>query len=186
MFIKTVCKKKHAQQVHEVLKMIPNIVVLCLLICVTSVSPNSSVAGNMPNEIKKVENTKIHFVPRHNSNQHHYSNMQQSHHNNNTIPENMRKRRHTPFLPGDHWKGLRPDFGPTQTDLEVMVNGTARMKCPITHVSDNRVSISAVINFLPLELKFSFITLNHFCEYFESFLQNIHFLLVNNTKKPFY
>ena len=52
----------------------------------------------------------------------------------------QRKRRHTPFLPGDHWKGLRPDFGPTKTDIEVMVNGTARMKCPITHVSDNRVS----------------------------------------------
>ena len=51
-----------------------------------------------------------------------------------------RRPRHTPFLPGDYWNGNRPDFGPTDTDLKVVVNATARMKCPISHVADNRVS----------------------------------------------
>ena len=49
-------------------------------------------------------------------------------------------KRHTPFLPGDYWKDKRPEFGDTETDVEVMVNGTARLKCPITHVADNSVS----------------------------------------------
>ena len=115
------------------IKMTTNIV-LCLLICVTSVSPNSS--PNMPSTLQ-TKNTEIYFVP---SNSIHYSNIQ---HQRNSLLSSLtmlRKRRHTPFLPGDHWNGLRPDFGPTETDIEVMVNGTARMKCPITHVSDNRVS----------------------------------------------
>ena len=167
-------QRLHGQRRHlnEVVKMISNIVALCLLICVTSVSPNSSVAANMPNETKYVENTtKLYFVPSNeNTIYHHYSDMQQYQTNNHRITNTIttknlkRKRRHTPFLPGDHWKGLRPDFGPTETDLEVMVNGTARMKCPITHVSDNRVSISAVINFLRLKLKL-------FCYYIELFLE---------------
>ena len=146
-------------QLHEVVKMISNIVALCLLICVTSVSPNSSVASNMPNETKK-NTTELYFVPSNeNTIHHHYSEYQTNNDHRITsttiTTKNLkRKRRHTPFLPGDHWKGLRPDFGPTETDLEVMVNGTARMKCPITHVSDNRVSISAVINFLRLDLTF--------------------------------
>ena len=165
------------RQLHEVVKMISNIVALCLLICVTSVSPNSSVAGSMPNDTRKDENTKLYFVPSNeNSIYHHYSDMQHYQTNNNIIMNPLttkkfgRKRRHTPFLPGDHWKGLRPDFGPTDTDLEVMVNGTARMKCPITHVSDNRVSISAVINFLPLELNF-LIILTYSC-YINKFSKN--------------
>ena len=137
------------RQLHEVVKMISNIVAVCLVICVTSVSPNTSVAASMPNETKKVENTTklVYFVPSNeNSIYHHYSDMQPNNHritNTVTTTKNLtRKRRHTPFLPGDHWKGLRPEFGPTETDLEVMVNGTARMKCPITHVSDNRVSFT--------------------------------------------
>ena len=49
-------------------------------------------------------------------------------------------KRHTPFLPGDYWKDRRPEFGDTQTDVEVMVNATAKLKCPITHVADSSVS----------------------------------------------
>ena len=52
----------------------------------------------------------------------------------------FRFKRHTPFLPGDYWKGRRPDFGETDLEPEVMVNGTARLKCPITHVADSSVS----------------------------------------------
>ena len=48
-------------------------------------------------------------------------------------------KRHTPFLPGDYWKDRRPEFGDTNTDVEVMVNGTARLKCPISHVADSSV-----------------------------------------------
>ena len=148
-------------EAHEFLKMISNIATLCLMICVTSVSPNSSVAvaGNQnmnniqPDEItNNEENIQNFVVPRHKTIHHHYSNMQQIQKLNADQPNNVtnfqilhqlvsRRRRHTPFLPGDHWKGLRPDFGPTETDIEVMVNGTAKMKCPITHVSDNRVSL---------------------------------------------
>jgi len=51
-----------------------------------------------------------------------------------------RHPRHTPFLPGDYWKGMRPDFGDTETEVRVMLNGTARMKCPISHVADSRIS----------------------------------------------
>lgn len=49
------------------------------------------------------------------------------------------RKRHTPFLPGDYWKGMRPDFGDTETDVKAMVNGTARLKCPISHVADSGV-----------------------------------------------
>ena len=49
-------------------------------------------------------------------------------------------KRHTPFLPGDYWKDKRPEFGDTETDVQVMVNATGRLKCPITHVADNSVS----------------------------------------------
>ena len=63
--------------------------------------------------------------------------------NNNTNNNNkVINKRHTPFLPGDYWKDKRPEFGDTQTDIEVMVNGTARLKCPITHVADSSVSIN--------------------------------------------
>ena len=51
-----------------------------------------------------------------------------------------RHRRHTPFLPGDYWKDQRPDFGSTETTLNVMENSTAKFKCPITHVADSSVS----------------------------------------------
>ena len=53
----------------------------------------------------------------------------------------LKFRRHTPFLPGDYWQGKRPDFGPTQTNVTVMVNTTAKMVCPISHVADSRVSL---------------------------------------------
>ena len=56
------------------------------------------------------------------------------------IDTNFRFKRHTPFLPGDYWKGRRPDFGETDLSPEVMVNGTAKLKCPITHVADSSVS----------------------------------------------
>ena len=51
-----------------------------------------------------------------------------------------RGKRHTPFLPGDYWKDQRPDFGTTDTTLNVMENSTAKFKCPITHVADSSVS----------------------------------------------
>jgi len=53
---------------------------------------------------------------------------------------NKREKRHTPFLPGDYWKDQRPDFGSTETTLNVMENSTAKFKCPITHVADSSVS----------------------------------------------
>lgn len=59
---------------------------------------------------------------------------------NTIVVVQERPKRHTPFLPGDYWKNKRPEFGPTQTDLEVMVNGTVRLKCPITHVADSSIS----------------------------------------------
>ena len=135
---------------YETVKMIPNILLLSLLICVTSVSPNSSSAIlNRPLAPtafgeKVRENNKLHFVPSQqnssilNDDIFKLPDIRTSNFTNNVI--SRRRRRHTPFLPGDHWQGLRPDFGHTETDIEVMVNGTARMKCPITHVSDNRVS----------------------------------------------
>ena len=59
------------------------------------------------------------------------------------IPHDVKMvKRHTPFLPGDYWKDKRPEFGDTQTDVEVMVNATAKLKCPITHVADSSVSKS--------------------------------------------
>ena len=57
-------------------------------------------------------------------------------------------KRHTPFLPGDYWKDKRPEFGDTETDVEVMVNATAKLKCPITHVAD-----SSVRNFLQYNIQ---------------------------------
>ena len=66
--------------------------------------------------------------------------------NNNSNNNNkVINKRHTPFLPGDYWKDKRPEFGDTQTDIEVMVNGTARLKCPITHVADSSVSINTFL-----------------------------------------
>ena len=50
-----------------------------------------------------------------------------------------RSKRHTPFMPEDHWKGA-PEFGGTQTNLTVMVNGTVDIRCPIGHVMDSAVS----------------------------------------------
>ena len=103
-------------------------IVCSSLIFVTSVSPNSS-----PNLPQTNADPDSFIVPR---NTFYNSNLQ----NNGENRGRIFKKRHTPFLPGDHWKGMRPDFGPSETDIEVMVNGTAKMKCPITHVSDNRVS----------------------------------------------
>ena len=65
------------------------------------------------------------------------------------LPKNTITKRHTPFLPGDYWKDRRPEFGDTNTAVEVMVNGTGRLKCPITHVADSSVS-----QFLLNSLKF--------------------------------
>ena len=133
----------------EIVKMIPNTILLRLLmICVTFVSTNNTPAAKIvvPTQINKVENTsitaEINFVPTHNVFPYHYSNLQQQKYKLSSMKTTKRRhRRHTPFLPGDHWKGLRPDFGKTETSIQVMVNGTAKMKCPITHVSDNRVSL---------------------------------------------
>ena len=103
--------------------------ILCsLLVFVTPVSPNSSPSLSNENE------DTVGFLPARDPV--YVSNLV----NNRNNHVRRLKKRHTPFLPGDHWKGMRPDFGPTETDIEVMVNGTAKMKCPITHVSDNRVS----------------------------------------------
>ena len=59
-------------------------------------------------------------------------------------------KRHTPFLPGDYWKDRRPEFGDTQTEVETMVNGTARLKCPISHVADSSVSSTTILIFTVL------------------------------------
>ena len=111
-------------------------IVCTLIVFATSVSPNTS--PNAPQLLQQVRQQQPYsykdFVPIGNF---HHAKLQD---HSNTHTARMLRKRHTPFLPGDHWKGMRPDFGPTQTDIEVMVNGTARMKCPITHVSDNRVS----------------------------------------------
>lgn len=50
-----------------------------------------------------------------------------------------KSKRHTPFMPEDHWKG-RPDFGRTDNNVTVMVNGTAELRCPIAKVQDSAVS----------------------------------------------
>ena len=57
-------------------------------------------------------------------------------HNNNLHNHKVRHKRHTPFLPDDHWKGGPPEFGPTKTDVDVMINGTVDLVCPIGHVQD--------------------------------------------------
>ena len=53
--------------------------------------------------------------------------------------DKLRPRRHTPFMPEDHWKGP-PEFGETEANLSVMVNGTAELRCPIARVQDSAVS----------------------------------------------
>ena len=53
--------------------------------------------------------------------------------------DKLRPRRHTPFMPEDHWKGP-PEFGETEVNLSVMVNGTAELRCPIARVQDSAVS----------------------------------------------
>ena len=69
--------------------------------------------------------------------------------NNTTILDDDKviHKRHTPFLPGDYWKDRRPEFGDTQTEVETMVNGTARLKCPISHVADSSVSSTTLFLF---------------------------------------
>ena len=42
-------------------------------------------------------------------------------------------------MPEDHWKGA-PEFGATETNVSVMVNGTAELRCPIARVQDSAVS----------------------------------------------
>ena len=64
------------------------------------------------------------------------------------LPKNTITKRHTPFLPGDYWKDRRPEFGDTNTAVEVMVNGTGRLKCPITHVADRGSFTNYVDQFL--------------------------------------
>ena len=107
--------------------------ILCsLVVFVTSVSPKSSPnLPQIPPQSVKIRNHSVQI-----SDTFHHVKLL----NPSRSYSRMLTKRHTPFLPGDHWKGMRPDFGPTETDIEVMVNGTAKMKCPITHVSDNRVS----------------------------------------------
>ena len=56
----------------------------------------------------------------------------------------FRSKRHTPFMPEDHWKGA-PEFGATNTNVTVMVNGTVDLRCPIGHVMDS--AVSEVTNF---------------------------------------
>ena len=112
-------------------------IVCSLLVFGTSVSPNSST--NLSHESEDT----VGFLEARNTV--YISNLE----NHSENHGRLLKKRHTPFLPGDHWKGMRPDFGPTETDIEVMVNGTAKLKCPITHVSDNRVS--KVLQFLLLQ-----------------------------------
>ena len=72
--------------------------------------------------------------------------------NNTTILDDDKviHKRHTPFLPGDYWKDRRPEFGDTQTEVETMVNGTARLKCPISHVADSSVSSTTILTFAVL------------------------------------
>jgi hypothetical protein len=77
------------------------------------------------------------------------------------LPKNTITKRHTPFLPGDYWKDRRPEFGDTNTAVEVMVNGTGRLKCPITHVADSSVSYF-LLNFLKFE---KFRHIGHSVEY---------------------
>lgn len=55
-----------------------------------------------------------------------------------SAPSSGRSKRHTPFMPEDHWKGA-PEFGATRTNLTVMVNGTVDIRCPIGHVMDSAV-----------------------------------------------
>jgi hypothetical protein len=76
---------------------------------------------------------------------------------NNIVPtssvDSKIHKRHTPFLPGDHWKDKRPEFGNTETEVKVMVNGTAKLKCPITHVADSSVS-TAYIYYITVSFRF--------------------------------
>ena len=51
----------------------------------------------------------------------------------------IRTKRHTPFLPDDPNRPP-PDFGSTQTEVSVMVNGTVDLVCPIDNVQDSAVS----------------------------------------------
>ena len=62
-----------------------------------------------------------------------------------------RHRRHTPFMPEEYWKGA-PEFGPTESNVSVMVNGTAELVCPIGHVQDSAVSTKYIIRPLLLGL----------------------------------
>ena len=66
-------------------------------------------------------------------------------HNHNS--HKPRHVRHTPFMPEDHWKGP-PEFGATERNLSVMVNGTAEMRCPIARVQDSAVSQRGIFNLL--------------------------------------
>ena len=50
------------------------------------------------------------------------------------------RKRHTPFMPEDHWtKANPPRFGATTTNVTAVVNGTARLVCPIGHLQDSAV-----------------------------------------------
>ena len=78
---------------------------------------------------------------------------QKDNNKNNTVildDDKVIHKRHTPFLPGDYWKDRRPEFGDTQTEVETMVNGTARLKCPISHVADSSVSSTTMLIFAVL------------------------------------
>ena len=61
------------------------------------------------------------------------------------LPKNTITKRHTPFLPGDYWKDRRPEFGDTNTAVEVMVNGTGRSSLGVktnkhqSHKNDQKI-----------------------------------------------
>lgn len=98
-------------------------------------------------------------------------------------------RRHTPFLPEDHWKG-RPDFGTTNTNVTVMVNGTADLRCPISHIMDSSVSWSILNSSYVLSTPryattVNFMSPSNFLLGIHQALDKIHMVLFSNPPRIF-
>ena len=56
------------------------------------------------------------------------------------MAEEVKVKRHTPFLPEDHsWPG-EPEFGKTVRNLTAVANSTVSLRCPIGRVQDSAVS----------------------------------------------
>ena len=54
------------------------------------------------------------------------------------MAEEVKVKRHTPFLPEDHsWPG-QPEFGPTERNLTAVVNSTVSLRCPIRQSAGQR------------------------------------------------